>query len=490
MSSSLPWIAIALFVCSMALWKWLPGSRSRFRVTFILLCLGLLFQAGAEAGSIWRVDVQVAREIARAFIELAAVQVVLGVVVSLAVTRMGLPRFVTEAAVIAGYVGVLFALLYRLGVNVTGIFATSAVATAVIGLALQDMLTNIAGGIALQFEGEIEPDDFIRCGDAAGWVRHVRLRHTAIDTPDGDRIMLPNSFLTRSPVTVVSRARRTFIPFTMPYARNPQELIDAVTKALRASPVPGIATEPEPFCVILEMAPGYIKYAAVVWMLEPGQEMFAIAAVLNRVYFSLERAGIPATEITYLLEMKAAADGHGQRANPVDILRQTPIFRLLNEPELFELGARLHYLSFAPGERIIRQGDEGDSMYFVTAGQVSINYVGFNGTSQPVGVIGPGDFFGEAALLTGAMRNADAVAASRVDCYKLEKAGLEGILSRRPELVEDMAVVMAHRQEKLANVRDAFDRETSRLKAADNQPQLLARIRRFFGLESDTISRV
>jgi len=36
-------------------------------------------------------------------------------------------------------------------------------------------------------------------------VQHVSLRHTAIETPDGDRVILPNSFLTRSTVTVLAK---------------------------------------------------------------------------------------------------------------------------------------------------------------------------------------------------------------------------------------------------------------------------------------------
>ena len=82
--------------------------------------------------------------------------------------------------------------------------------------------------------------------------------------------------------------------------------------------------------------------------------------------------------------MKTATDGRDARANPVDILRRTPIFRLLSDPEFFELGACLHHLSFAPGELIIRQGDDGDSMYFVTAGQVAITHTGgqSDGTSR------------------------------------------------------------------------------------------------------------
>jgi CRP-like cAMP-binding protein len=166
----------------------------------------------------------------------------------------------------------------------------------------------------------------------------------------------------------------------------------------------------------------------------------------------------------------------------VDILRGTPIFRLLSDPELFELGARLHHLSFAPGELIIRQGDDGDSMYFVTAGQVAITLSGFDRAEHQVTTVDPGDFFGEMSLLTGEARAANAIALSRVDCCKLDKAGLEGLIARRAELAEDMSVVLAHRQMELAAVRERLDLDTARLKAAENQPQLLVRIRRFFGM--------
>ena len=113
----------------------------------------------------------------------------------------------------------------------------------------------------------------------------------------------------------------------------------------------------------------------------------------------------------------------------MDILRRTLIFRHLDDPDLFELGARLHHLSFAPGELIIRQGDEGDSMYFVTAGEVAIRLQRESTARRcRLPLSSPGDFFGESSLLTGEARNASAIAISRVDCYKLDKAGLQGIM--------------------------------------------------------------
>ncbi len=214
------------------------------------------------------------------------------------------------------------------------------------------------------------------------------------------------------------------------------------------------------------MTPGHIRYAAVVWMLLPGKEPPTTSAVLNRIYFSLKRAGIPLSEISNLLEMMPEGQARGESTTPVDILRMTPIFRLLSDSEVSELGAGLRHLSFAPGELIIRQGDDGASMYFVTSGTVAITYQGADRAEHQVARMEAGDFFGEMSLLTGEVRGANAVALTRVDCYKLDKSGLEGIISRRADLAEDMSVVMAHREMELSAVRERLDLETSRLKEA------------------------
>ncbi len=476
----LPWLALALAICAAALWKPIPRSRGPLprglRIPRALAsplgrrCAALLLAhepRHARATS------------ALALVELAAVEVVAGILFDFAVEKTRVPRFAAEMVVVICFIVICFNLFFSLGVNVTGIFATSAVLTAGIALSLQDMLGNLASGIALELEDDIRVGDYIQIGDSAGWVQHVRLRHTVIETPDGDRVMLPNSFLTKSAVTLIPPSRRHFIPFNMPYGRNPQELIDAVTDALRSSPIKNVAVEPAPFCMIQEMTPGHIRYAAVVWMLLPGKDPPTTSAVLNRIYFSLKRAGIPVSEISNLLEMAPETQVVGESSTPADILRLTPIFRLLSDFELDELAACLHHLSFAPGEFVLRQGDEGDSMYFVTAGTVAITYVGTDRAEHQVARVEPGDFFGEMSLLTGEVRGANAVALTRVDCYKLDKSGLQGTVSRRPDLAEDISVVMAHREMELSAVRE----KQGPLRESENQMQLLDRIRRFFAID-------
>jgi len=480
---SVYWAAPGLFAASLVLWKF-AHERSRLRTAWAFLGLWLAVLASTFLPAAWLPSPAVIGEVSLALVQLAAVQVGVVLVFDVFLRRVHLPKFASEIVIVAGYLATIFGMLYRLGVNVTGIFATSAVATAVIGLALQEMLSNIAGGIALELEGGIRVGDYIRCGDFAGWVQHVRLRHTALTTGDGDKLILPNTLLTRSPVLICGNAHRHFIPISMPYSVNPQEVIDAVEFALRTSPIEDVLQDPAPRCALQELNPNAIRFNAVVWLTRPGHDTFAISAVNVRLYFALQRAGIAASEISQLLELKQGAAGSAESLDPVTVLRRTPILRLLSDEDLFELGARLHHLSFAPGEHIIRQGDDGASMYFIVSGSVGIQYRSTDGAERQISVMEPGDFFGEASLLTGENRSATGVALTRVDCYRLDKEGLQGIINRQPDLAEDMSVVMAHRQMELAVVRERLDQETARLREAESQMQLLARIRRFFGVNA------
>ena len=124
----LPWIASGLAISCAALWRPLPRSRSRFRAAFGFLILWLALWAGASAASWWGLDARIAEQLALALIGLASVQFAAGLAFDFAVKKTRVPRFAAEMVIVACYILIVFNLLYNLGVNVTGVFATSAVA--------------------------------------------------------------------------------------------------------------------------------------------------------------------------------------------------------------------------------------------------------------------------------------------------------------------------------------------------------------------------
>ena len=120
--------------------------------------------------------------------------------------RVRVPRIARDLAVGLSFVALLLWLFSVHHVDVTGIVATSAVVTAVIGFSLQDTLANVMGGIALQLEGAVAPGDWVKFGDTSGRVRETAWRHTAVETRNGDTLLVPNSVLVKTPLLLLGKA--------------------------------------------------------------------------------------------------------------------------------------------------------------------------------------------------------------------------------------------------------------------------------------------
>lgn len=475
-----------LFLASLALWRLAPAARRRMRFVWALLAAGLLLRLcetlpGAPR---WIAEAGLSIE------QLIALHLGAILLFQVLLARVRAPRILSDLAIGAGYLVILFGMLARVGVNLTGIIATSAVATAVIGFGLQDLLGNLASGLALEMEQAIVAGDWIRTERHFGQVRYVRLRHTALDTPDGDTILAPNSALTRSPVTVIGRTagraapgvrQRKLVTFQLSYGHNVAGVAEAVEQALAASPIEGIAAEPKPLCVVLDFHPQHVQYAALVWIIDPGAEYLELSAVRTRIAFALSRLGEPLAAISFALDHRhdAPPETGAEGKERLAALRSIEIFRGFSEPELAALADAMKSESFAPGEIVLRQGEPGGSAYIVRRGHVRILISRQDGMSEQVGGIAPGGFFGEMSLLTGEPRSATAIAADQVDCYRLAKPELDSVFAAHPELAEDVAALLAERQSGLAEAREKLD-EAHRRQEALTRGDLLARIRRYF----------
>jgi CRP-like cAMP-binding protein len=131
---------------------------------------------------------------------------------------------------------------------------------------------------------------------------------------------------------------------------------------------------------------------------------------------------------------------------------------------------------------VIRQGDEGGSMYILVAGSVDVHVGGDSGVSEYVATLEPGQFFGEMSLLTGEHRTANVIAMTAVECLVVDKASLTELFQRHPELMDDVSEVIAERQTGLAATREKLDDEHKRVQAARSRRDILQRIQHYFGI--------
>lgn len=133
-------------------------------------------------------------------------------------------------------------------------------------------------------------------------------------------------------------------------------------------------------------------------------------------------------------EQRAEAKAAKHRTlSPQELAERFPLFARLT-PEQREV-VILHFRPHAarPGDRIIRKGDKADAAYFISSGEVEVD-VGRRRIR-----LGPGDFFGEMALISGQPRSAHVTALDYCSLLKLTTGDFREILRRYPEIRQQIA---------------------------------------------------
>jgi len=123
------------------------------------------------------------------------------------------------------------------------------------------------------------------------------------------------------------------------------------------------------------------------------------------------------------------------------LIETFPMFAELDDNAHEELLLLFRPRSASPGDRVIRTGDRGDSMFFIASGAVEVQL------EEDEIPLGAGAFFGEMALLTGARRTADVVAVDFCQLFVLERRDFNLFMSRHPQLRAAVSRMARERQE-------------------------------------------
>ena len=111
-----------------------------------------------------------------------------------------------------------------------------------------------------------------------------------------------------------------------------------------------------------------------------------------------------------------------------DLVAKVPFFRDVGAAVIGDVARLLRPRDYPAGAVIVRRGSPGDCMYFVVSGEVEVQ------VRPEAVVLGPGEFFGEVALLTGGPRNATIVAARQCTLLILDIVDFRELLGRQPDL--------------------------------------------------------
>ena len=392
-----------------------------------------------------------------------------------------MPQILRDLLTLA--VGALFTViqLQQAQVNLVGLITTSAVLTAVIGLAAQETLKDLFGGLSMQIGAPFRVGDWVDLGHHRGQVSSITLMNTELQTLDGAAVVVPNS----QAAAAISLRYRPGLPvghrFTvgLDYSHPPAQALQLLQEVLEKHPA--VLDEPAPRAWISRFADSAVEYELLLFQHDVGEgAQFRLRGeLLQQIWYALNREErripFPVVELRRhhhapQTPEQLALDQPERRA---ELLTTNPLFSRLSSAELATLAPLTRCVRFGPGETIVCEGEPGDCLYQVVEGTLEVSKRRPNGKgSLLVAQLEHNAVFGEMTLFTDAPRQATVRSLGETVLLEVERTDLVPLLEANPDLLEQLSELINARQQQLEAMSDA---------AADSQGgTLLDRMRQLF----------
>jgi CRP/FNR family cyclic AMP-dependent transcriptional regulator len=167
-----------------------------------------------------------------------------------------------------------------------------------------------------------------------------------------------------------------------------------------------------------------------------------------------------------------------------DVLRNVPLFALLDPDETAILAAQVEVKKFSPRQRIYKLGAVSGPAYVLVSGSVRVTTVDEDQQEVIVDEPKAGDFFGFASMLDGTPHQTDATALEEAVCIEVDRHDISILLERKPHAGMDMLAVLGkqfHAAQQLVRLRSTRDPNEVIEKVATFGERLADSVARFGG---------
>jgi CRP-like cAMP-binding protein len=231
---------------------------------------------------------------------------------------------------------------------------------------------------------------------------------------------------------------------------------------------------------IRNLADSGIEWEVKYWLDDYTKFNDTDALIRQRIWYVFNREKIDfayPTRTVHIVE-KAEEATFVEYVNTVsDHLEDVPLFVPLGEEELEKLAKASSTRVFAPGEAIVRRGQEGNSMFVIVRGEVKVQ-IPENDYQRTINKLKTNDFFGEMSLLTGKPRTATVIAEEETEVIQIKKSALKPLFEANPELMTAICNIIEERRSLLLQKEDEEEELT------DTATGVLSSLRKFFGFKS------
>ena len=339
-------------------------------------------------------------------------------------------RIVADLLAAAIYVFTALAIInFSFDVPIKGVLATSGVIAIVLGLALQSTLSDVFSGIAVGLERPYKPGDLLWVeGNIEGRVIQLDWRSTQIATGQDNIAIVPNSVIAKA--RLVNRSAPTLIrgdtvTLDLDPGVSPETCVGALVAATKGCNL--LLSDPAASVACSAMKGDGARYEITFSV--PSTDMLAAARteIFQQAYRHLHHAGIA------LAVAGVAALPKMSAPTPQELLEQSDLFGVMEEPELKALAGHFEPVSLEPEAYLFRQGDAAYALFVVASGTAEITRRGDTG-SQLLHRMGPGESLGAIGLITGEPYSVTVMALTPMKFLRLQKTDLTEAIKIMPEL--------------------------------------------------------
>ncbi len=174
-------------------------------------------------------------------------------------------KYLASGIKIALYILAALVVADSFGIPVTSLIALVSVFGLAVSLAVQDVLSNIASGMVILFSHPFDLGDYVGTNDGEGTVAEISLTHVKLDTPDGQRIMLPTSTMVAGKIVNFTTLgiRRANHAVCVSYDCAAEDVRASCLKAI--SRVDGVLEDPAPAVVVNAYGESAVEYRVRFW---------------------------------------------------------------------------------------------------------------------------------------------------------------------------------------------------------------------------------
>ncbi|ATU90548.1 mechanosensitive ion channel family protein [Phyllobacterium zundukense] len=360
-------------------------------------------------------------------------------------------RLIQDIVVGLIYLGTALSIVaFVFSVPVGTLLATSGIFAIILGLALQNTLSDAFSGVALNLGRPFVLGDWIKLSDGTeGRVVESNWRATHLLTAGNNIAVLPNGFLAKLGLTNVSHPNESHgmaLSVRLAPTKIPSTIIECMQMVLLSCN--SIVRDPAPLVSLKNLDATAIEVELLFQVSSIAQSIAAKNELIDLIYRHTKSAGLllssPASSVSLDVGDTRSAVPHSLSA--LELLEAIPLFSALTHEERRALADKVSTRTYRKDEVIVHQGQKLCSLMIVRSGVLVLTRQGANGEDE-IERFAPGDFFGEDGLLAGTGEPGTVTALAAAVLFELDQKSLAPLLKARPDMADDLASFLAHRFE-------------------------------------------